>query len=273
MKDYKVSIITVCYHAETSIEVTLKSVLEQTYNNIEYIVKDGGSSDKTEVIVENYRMLFIQKGIDFKYYSEKDDGIYAAMNEAVLYANGAWVGFLNAGDTYYSNKTLDDVFKNKYYDGYSVIYGDTIEKEGDFLSLRYADMERIVKRMPFGHQSCFIRTDVMRAYPYDSSFRISADYHMILRLYNDKHKFIYCGNIISVFSMDGISSTNFTLLVHERERARLACGYGDGFFSYHYLLQYTEAWFKNVIQLLLPSGAVSYLRRYYIIHIKKNKSL
>ena len=114
-----VSIITPCYNSEKTIEKTIKSVLGQTYKNIEYIIVDGGSSDSTIDIVKKYEMLFEGR---MKVISEKDDGIYDAMNKGILNATGKLIGIVNSDD-YYEADAVETVVKNMEEDEYQVLYG------------------------------------------------------------------------------------------------------------------------------------------------------
>lgn len=267
----KVTIITVCYRAESAIGRTMQSVLCQDYPCLEYIIKDGVSTDHTNELIRERYTDFDKKGICLRHIIEPDQGIYDAMNRAAAEAQGEWVIFLNAGDSFYGSDVISRTLAGRQDSKADVIYGDTVENDNGFLSIRKGDMERVRKRMPFGHQSCLIRTETMRRFPYDPSFQISADYHMVLRLYLAGGKFEYCGEKIAVFSMDGISSTDFVNLVRERERARLACGIGDGYRSWHYRLQYMEARVKMFLQRVCPPGVLGWLRRFYLRYIKKNQ--
>ena len=105
MNKLKFTIITVSYNAESCIEGTIKSVLIQSYKNIEYIIIDGGSTDNTLKIINKYK-----KEIDI-IVSEPDQGIYDAMNKGLNLAKGHFVNFLNAGDTFYNNEVLSLVSK------------------------------------------------------------------------------------------------------------------------------------------------------------------
>ncbi|MCY1133837.1 glycosyltransferase family 2 protein [Bacteroides fragilis] len=111
-----VTIITVCYNAETTIEKTILNVINQTYADIEYIIIDGGSNDGTIEIINKYA-----NKISY-WMSEPDRGIYDAMNKGIKLAKGDWVSFMNSGDSFYSLDTVEDVvqFIREEYD---VIYG------------------------------------------------------------------------------------------------------------------------------------------------------
>ncbi len=121
-KHPKISIVTVCYNAERNIEKTILSVINQTYDNIEYIVIDGGSNDGTLSVINKYASK-----ID-KVISEPDKGIYDAMNKGITLAKGDWINFMNAGDSYVDSCVLKLVSDN-INSNCDMIYGDIILEE------------------------------------------------------------------------------------------------------------------------------------------------
>ena len=114
----KISVITICLNEKNNIERTIKSVIGQTYNDFEYVIIDGGSTDGTLEIIDNYK-----DHID-KLISEKDKGIFDAQNKGVLNANGDYVIFLNSGDHFVNDTILEKVI-NKGLES-DVVYGDTL---------------------------------------------------------------------------------------------------------------------------------------------------
>lgn len=109
----KVSVITVVYNDAKHIAQTIESVLSQTYPNIEYIIIDGNSSDGTKEIIQNYidkKPSYFNHSIS-NFISEKDEGIYDAMNKGVDLATGEWCNFMNSGDRFYQNTTIQECFK------------------------------------------------------------------------------------------------------------------------------------------------------------------
>lgn len=119
--DKKVSIITVCYDDRESLVKTVKSVLSQTYKNIEYIVVDGGSTDGTkDFILQN------KDRID-RWVSEKDKGVYDAMNKGIKMATGEWVCMMNAGDCFADTEVLSKVFSRDYSEHITFIYSDVFQ--------------------------------------------------------------------------------------------------------------------------------------------------
>ena len=99
----KITVVTVCYNAVDTIEKTIFSIINQTYENIEYILVDGGSTDGTVAIIKKYESRIA------KWLSEPDKGIYDAMNKGVMMATGEWINFMNAGDEFYRTSTIDEV--------------------------------------------------------------------------------------------------------------------------------------------------------------------
>ena len=116
----KVSIITVCFNSETTIRDTLESVLSQDYPNIEYIIIDGGSTDKTLVIIKEYKDRIAQ------IISEKDRGIYDAMNKGIQLATGEIVGMLNSDDMYFNNSSVTTLINKLQGAGVDSVFSDLV---------------------------------------------------------------------------------------------------------------------------------------------------
>ncbi len=202
----KVSVVTVCYNADMTIAHTIESVLEQSYGSLEYLIIDGGSTDSTLQIAEGYRPLFAQKGIAYRIVSEKDTGIYNAMNKGIQMAGGEWLIFMNADDSFCDGQVVADVFSAADYDGYSAVYGDCYRLDGDgSYFMRASAIETLPKRMPFMHQSVFVRTAVCLQYLFDETYRLCADYDMFFRMYADGRQFFQVSRAICHYSINGVS--------------------------------------------------------------------
>ncbi len=171
----KFSIITVCYNAEDCIEGTIRSVLHQSYKNIEYIIIDGGSKDNTMKIINKY------KGDIDVIVSEPDQGIYNAMNKGQKLAKGEYLNFLNAGDTFKNKNTLSIVNEN--------IKKETKIISGDFNLITTNNKSKIIKTKKITwkyfkkdfyacHQAIFIHSSIVSFY--DVSYKIKADYKWVL---------------------------------------------------------------------------------------------
>lgn len=117
----KISVITVCYNAESVIEKTIRSVLGQTYEDLEYIIVDGASKDHTPDIIEGYLA-----DTRVKYLSEPDKGIYDAMNKGAGMATGDYLEFLNAGDVLADDQVLSHIAERAGQSGADILYGDIL---------------------------------------------------------------------------------------------------------------------------------------------------
>lgn len=201
------TIITVCYNAANEIGRTIESVLSQTYNDFEYLIIDGNSQDNTVRIAEKYSGFFEQKGISYKISSEPDKGIYDAMNKGARKAQGDWLIFMNAGDTFYNEKVLKSVSTVEGMHQYDVIYGDTLMKDGDMYKyVQSKKLDKIAYGLPFVHQSAFTNIRVFQNYEYNEKYKICADFELYLKLYLEGCKFKYLPSGISVFSIGGVST-------------------------------------------------------------------
>ena len=204
-----VTIVTVCYNVERFIAKTMKSVLEQTYENIEYIIKDGESSDKTNEIIENYRKDFEQKGISLIHIIKKDNGIYDAMNQATYAAAGEYINYMNADDVFFDENVLSDIFKN--VPTADLLYGDVVcEYEFVRNAKRYVlwrGQHQNFDEMPISHQACFFRTELMKQYYYSTEYKMAADFNLLACFYLDGRTFFNSRRIVAICTMDGVSNT------------------------------------------------------------------
>lgn len=203
----KFSIITVCLNMESEIEKTIESILHQTYTNFEYIIKDGGSADKTVAIAESYAPAFAEKDISFRVISGPDGGIYDAMNQSVQEAKGEWVIFMNAGDQFAWDSVLEKVENNGCLRDADIVFGDCISRSRKmFIYRKVRPLEEIRYSMPFCHQSTFTRREIFNHYSFSLQYKICSDYKFFLELYLDGKKFAYYPNAVAIFDIYGISS-------------------------------------------------------------------
>lgn len=237
------TVITVVYNGELYLEDTIKSVINQTYDNIEYIIIDGGSTDRTLDIIKKY-----EDQIDY-WVSEKDAGIYAAMNKGIPLVTGKWINFMNAGDSFSDESVLIDITKD-LKDEDKIIYGDVVvqyDKEHTKL-VKPNNLSLFYQGMPFCHQSCFIDSDLMKSRRYDLTYKICADFHFFYSVYNADEKFKYVHRTIALYDYNGIS-TDSPLSYIEQKKIVLS-------FSEKYKFYYSYIYYKNIlnkhIKSLLP---------------------
>ena len=202
----RVTVVTVSHNAEREIRRTIQSVLEQDYLDLEYIVMDGNSSDKTMEIVRNFSSAFHEKKIPFAFFSEKDNGIFDAMNKSLTKTESDYVLFLNAGDYFVDRGTIASVFLNSVYHGADVIYGDYYVYAKHKRKLVISDSaDCLPKKMMCTHQAIFTKVSALKARPFNTDYQMAADYDWYLEMYNRKCRFVKADVPIVYFGIDGIS--------------------------------------------------------------------
>ena len=199
-----VTVVTVTYNAEDLLEETLLSVINQSYENIEYIVIDGASTDNTVEIIKKYA-----DKISY-WVSEPDEGIYFAMNKAIEKATGKWINFMNAEDTFFDLDTVKYIMEHKDNEA-ELLYGNFKVKESG-ITFKARDKTLWHRQMPFCHQTLFTQTTIMREYLFDTNFRLAADHNFIIRMYHNQKKFFHIDRTIAIFSMGGFAQNNELLM-------------------------------------------------------------
>jgi glycosyltransferase involved in cell wall biosynthesis len=204
--DITVSIVTVVYNGEKYIEKTLNSIFSQSYKNYELIIIDGGSKDNTLNIINKYK-----SNVNY-FISEPDQGIYDAMNKSLQYCNGDWVIFMNVGDYFFSNKTLQNIFENQSLSNISVIYGNHyVISNNKIFTKTPRSLNEIWKGMSIQHQSILIKTSILKKLKFDLKYKFAADYNLISNLYYSNYKFHYFDFPISTVTANGYSEQNSIL--------------------------------------------------------------
>jgi glycosyltransferase involved in cell wall biosynthesis len=215
----KISIITVVYNNEKTILDSILSVQNQTYNNIEHLIIDGGSTDNTLTIIKqniNKNCVLV---------SEKDNGLYDAMNKGIRMATGNIIGILNSDDIYNDVKIIEFIVNKFILDPeLKLIYGDLVYvKEDDTnVSIRYWKANKISTNyfengyVP-PHPTLFLTKDVYNDVGlFDLNFKLAADYEFILRLFK-KHSFknLYIPKLIVRMRLGGVTNKNYFNIIHQ----------------------------------------------------------
>lgn len=217
----KVSVITVCYNAEELIENTIKSVLGQTYKNIEYIIIDGNSTDGTLNIIIEYEPRFNGK---MKWISEKDKGIYDAMNKGLNLSNGNYIFFLNSGDFFLDKDIINHmvVFLEKY--NVDFLYGDVNLGEGKIRKGNVKSGLDLIFRT-ICHQSILAHKKCFEENKFDDNYKWLADYKWVIKCFNNPNiKKKYMNEIISYFDPKNNTSLDTYRLNMERVTERYYVG-------------------------------------------------
>lgn len=206
----KITVITVCFNAAQTLERTMQSVIDQTYSNIEYIIIDGGSTDGTVDIIKKY------SGKLSYWISERDKGVYDAMNKGIKISTGEYINFMNSGDTFCDNKVVENVVCY-LKDNPDVLYGATkfVYKNG-LMNMKPLKLSAIKEKMVFCHQSSFVKTGILKEFLFDTNYKIAADYNLFYNMYNKNIKFKECPLYISFYdTICSMSAKNKILLEKE----------------------------------------------------------
>lgn len=216
-----ISIITVTYNSELYLEDTILSVLNQDYNDIEYIIIDGGSTDNTLSIIDKYK-----DNIDI-FISEPDKGIYDAMNKGIKASNGDIIGFLNSDDIFMNSTVISSITKEFNIDIDCII--------GDVVYVRPNDLNTFIRRYSSKFKTFYFKFGHMPAHPsfyakrelykivgsYNISFKISADFDFLLRaLYVHRANYRYLNIIFVKMRIGGVSSSFKNKLLLNKEILR-----------------------------------------------------
>lgn len=222
--NFKISIITATYNSESTIEDTLKSVLKQTYKNIEHIIVDGNSKDNTMKIIKKYEKKYNGR---LKYICEKDKGIYDAMNKGIRMSTGNIVGILNSDDVYASTTVLETI-------------ANTIQKDksdGVYADLLYVDenLSKPIRKWVSGngkikngwlpaHPTLYLKKEIYDKYGlYNLNYRIAADYDFMIRINKDEQvNLSYIKENLVLMRIGGTSSDGIKGYLKNVKEARLA---------------------------------------------------
>lgn len=209
IRNKKVSVITVVYNDVAHIRQTMESFFSQTWEEKEYIVIDGGSTDGTADIIREYanRLAY--------WCSEPDKGIYDAMNKGVEKSSGEWINFLNCGDYYVNTNALQHVMESEHEADADVLFGDSVEINGICKTKIEAssDVSKLEMIPTFRHGSAIIRNRVQRQYQFDLSRKkklgYSLDWDMLYRAYKGGSRFCKVDTVIQAYRKEGTSDHQY----------------------------------------------------------------
>lgn len=221
----KVSIITVVYNNVSTIRKAIDSVLSQDYNQIEYIIIDGGSKDGTLNIIKEY-------GDRVKYISEKDQGLYDAMNKGIRLSSGDLVGILNSDDTFFDKGVVSSVISGFENNDVDAIVADIlfVSKRDEFKIIRrYSSKSWSPKRFAWGymppHPSFFVRKNLFDSYGfYKTDYKIGADYELLIRfLFVNRIRWAYLPRVTTKMLLGGASTKGVKSIITLNKEILRAC--------------------------------------------------
>lgn len=213
------SVITVTYNAEHTLERTLKSVREQTYPGIQHVIVDGKSKDETMSLIREY------ENDNMTWISEPDEGLYDAMNKAIGMSTGDYLCFLNAGDTFYAPDTVEKMM-GSFMEGQppDILYGETaiVDDNGRFLHMRRLKAPKRLNWKSFRqgmvvcHQAFIVKREL--ADPYDLSYRFSADFDWCVRVMKKSSSIHNTRLVLINYLNEGLTTANRKASLKERYR-------------------------------------------------------
>lgn len=250
----KVSIITVCYNSEKTIEDTIKSVKMQTYSNIEYIVIDGNSTDKTNEIVNKYKDLVSI------HVSEPDKGLYDAMNKGISLATGDVVGILNSDDVFASASSLEELINGFNFSKIDAVFSDLIYvEENNLTKITRLYSSKVFKKslIRFGimlpHPTFYVKRNIYTKYgTYKIDYRVAADFELITRFISNDIKINRVNSITVKMREGGISSSGIGWRIHQNFEIVRACK-ENGIYTNIFL-----------VMLKLPYKLATLLTRFFV---------
>lgn len=201
----RVTILTVAFNSEETIARTIESILSQTYENIEYIIVDGKSIDRTVEVAQTYKEQFeIEKGRVFRIISEPDRGMYDALNKGVRMATGEIIGSINADDWYEPN-AVEMMVSNYEKDHYDVAWGSINVKKASGDMIKHAHIGKMWTTTGWCHPAMFAKKEILTEFPYACESMYD-DFDFITRVYKARKKICTYDVVISNFSFGGMST-------------------------------------------------------------------
>ncbi len=235
MNHVLVSIVTVCLNSEKTIRDTLESVLSQTYDNIEYIIVDGVSKDSTLQIVSSYKEKFENRNISCQVISEKDNGLYDAMNKGIKCSHGEIIGIINSDD-WYEKDAIETVVREYEAKRFDYAYGHTRAHRLDGKDyVKYSRQRKYITSRDWSHPSTFVTKAVYNKFLYDQG-HFYEDFNLLLRVIKGKCKITIIDAVLANFRFGGVSNQKSIKKMIMRFKDRYSV-YRDNGFSRLYILE------------------------------------
>ncbi len=233
-----ISIITPSFNSEKTIYTTIESILRQTYSDIEYIIIDGNSTDRTVEIAESYRSALERRGIKYHIISEPDRGIYDAMNKGVHMANGELIGIINSDDWYEEN-ALRRVAETYEEEPFDMFYADLRiwqeDTEGNLKEkmIKHSRLRKLAVSRDWNHPTTFITRKVYEKYQYKLE-SVHDDWDLVLRIKKAGLRITVLNEVLANFRMGGVSNEKNLKKSIQRGRARYRIYRNNGYSRWYW---------------------------------------
>lgn len=235
-----ITVVTVVYNGEATLEQTIQSVVNQSYDNVEYIIVDGGSKDGTIDIIKKY-----ENKIDY-WQSEPDAGIYDAMNNGIKLATGVWINFMNAGDIFYDSNVISNFIVNSTdIKNVDVFYGNAVAliNEKEKLQIASEKYKDFYKGPLFRHNSAFFNLELHKKNLFQierKELGFALDFKLIYDLYENNCIFRKMNFVVVAFDINGISNNIWKNLLYNYRIVR----------EYHFVKSTVYFVYRNIKELL-----------------------
>jgi glycosyltransferase involved in cell wall biosynthesis len=247
--EVKLTIVTINYNNNDGLIKTIESIVNQTWREFEFIIIDGGSTDESLLTIEKYK-----NHINF-WVSEKDKGVYDAMNKGIKLARGTFVNFMNSGDSYFSNSILKEIHQ-KFNSSNSILYGDSFYFNDD----GYDRIEKTPSKLNFAHfftgginhQASFIRTELFSKYfMYNLEYKICSDWEFFIYVLCKKNEpYEHLKKTICNYDFSGISANPNNLDTYHKEREKIINKHFGLFYEdYRYYIKTEDRSVRKLLRL------------------------
>lgn len=260
---FKLSIITITFNSQKTVEDTFKSVLDQKYRPLQYIVVDGLSNDDTVCLIRKYKPIFESEGIEFLFVSEKDRGISDAFNKGINLADGDLIGIINSDDRIceHTSEILQKVYDlsvDVYY-GKCIVFNDVHDRQ--YIVEPKSDLNILYKGMSLYHPAVFVKKEAyIRHGVYDIKLRYCMDRELLLRFFNAGAKFLYVNKELAYYREGGVNQVNYKKTL--KEEADISAKYGMNHVSAELLRHYK--YFRYLVwRFIQKIGFEKYFHRPY----------
>ena len=232
MNDIKVTIVTVAYNCEETIATAIESVLNQTYQNIEYLVIDGLSKDSTVEIARKYVQQFAEQGMTMRVVSEPDKGMYDALNKGISMASGELIGNINADD-WYEPIAVERMVELYLQEAYDIAWADLriIKPTGNMI--KKAHVGKIWTTSGFCHPTMFSKRDVLLKFPYACE-QMDDDFEMVIRAHKANKKIITLNEVLANYRFGGMSTKKSIKDSAQRVRMKYATYKKHGYSPFYW---------------------------------------
>ena len=207
----KISLITICYNSGKTITDTFDSVLCQTYESFEYIVVDGKSQDNTVQIIQEYEKRFANRGVPMNWVSEKDKGLYDAMNKGIRMATGDIIGILNSDDVLATPEAFSKIVAALERDNCDAVYSDLYVMDPETMTKPNRIFIAGQKNYKLGwyppHPTLYLKREIYEKYGlYETSYKIAADYDFMVRIMKSGVRMTYIPEVLVHMRAGGVST-------------------------------------------------------------------